>query len=464
MAEPGVRSRHKSGSEAMSESHIATATQTGYRSPTPVGLATTLLLLTLAFVTPARAEHQLTHDPAARLRIVLKSIHVNDDHDLLSSGDIDMQLMVNRCLRPTFDDLCTPQTIYNKTRRFSADTGQTVVLNLPIPHADNSSYQPQIQTVVPGFGSEATGLSVYSSESYSIMVRPLERDTNNDFEYMGAVFFNLEEAHGWGSGTQTLRSRGFDGQPDGDFVVLLEISRTPLPNLVAHSIVVVDAVGGTNKRVCPRVLNAGLEDAGPFNITVRIDGGTPPGGKQRIPGLQSGESTIPCVETDRLPEDRAHFLSLSLDEDREVPEMDDSRQRTFLNVPATAAPENGTEPPPGESQADLVVATIRINGKAITTLEACHEGKNDIVATIKNQGGGPAGGFVTRLEVDDGDTVDQSLPTLNAGAERDVPFEDVRLKKGERELTVTADAKKSVAESNEENNERKATVKCKDDD
>lgn len=449
----------------MSEFHRATATQTGYRSLAQIGLVITLLLSSLSSVAPAGAEHQLTHDPAARVKIMLKSIHVNDDHDLLSSGDIDMQLMVNRCLRPTFDDQCqgAVHTIYNKTRRVSADTGQTVVLNLPIPHADTSSYQPQGQIVAPGFGSEALGLSVYEGESYSLMVRPLERDGGNDFEYMGAVFFDLEEANGWGNGTHTLRSRGFDGGPDGDFVIALEISRTPLPNLVAHSILLVDAPGGTNKRVCSRVLNAGLEDAGPFNITVRIDGGTPPGGKQRIPGLLSGETTIPCFETDRLPEDRAHFVSLGVDEDREVPEMDEIRQRTLLNIPALA-PENGTQTPPGQAQADLVVTTIRINGKAITAPDACHEGKNDIIATIKNQGSGPAGSFVIRLEVDDDHTVEQSLPSLNAGAERDVPFEDVRLKKGERDLTVTVDAKKTVMETNEDNNERKASVKCKDDD
>ena len=33
-----------------------------------------------------------------------------------------------------------------------------------------------------------------------------------------------------------------------------------------------------------------------------------------------------------------------------------------------------------------------------------------------------------------------------------------------RELTATADAKKTVAESKEDNNEQTVTVKCKDDD
>ena len=40
----------------------------------------------------------------------------------------------------------------------------------------------------------------------------------------------------------------------------------------------------------------------------------------------------------------------------------------------------------------------------------------------------------------------------------------VVLKKGERALTATADAKTTVTESNEDNNERKVTVACKHDD
>lgn len=440
-----------------------------YRILRSVGLSAGLVLLALGLTTPTGAEHELLHDPAARLKIVLKSIHVNDDHDFFSSGDMDMQLMVTKCPRPTWDDLCASQpntlhTFYDKSRRFSADTGQTVTLNLPIPDDDLSTYDPESSNIHPGFGSEATGLSVYSGESYSLMVRILERDTGNDYEFMGVVFFRLEEERGWLNGPHSVRSAGSDGVPDGNFVVALEISRMPLPNLVAHSIILEDVPGSTTKLVCSRILNAGLKDAGGFDIIVRIDGGTPPGGKQRINGLNSGETKIPCFETDRLPADRAHFISLSVDEAREVPEMDDGRQRLMLNVPAQAGPSGGSQPPPNQAQADLVVTALRVNGKAPTVGDACKEGKNDIAATIKNQGNAPAGSSVARLEVDDDDPVEQAVPTLAAGAEREVKFDDVRLKKGDRVLTVAADAKKSVAESNEDNNELKVTVKCKDDD
>jgi subtilase family serine protease len=45
-----------------------------------------------------------------------------------------------------------------------------------------------------------------------------------------------------------------------------------------------------------------------------------------------------------------------------------------------------------------------------------------------------------------------------------VSFDDVRLRKGERTLTATADAKEQVAESGEGNNALSVTARCKDDD
>ena len=53
---------------------------------------------------------------------------------------------------------------------------------------------------------------------------------------------------------------------------------------------------------------------------------------------------------------------------------------------------------------------------------------------------------------------------LEAGKEREVRFDDVRLKKGERTLTALVDAKGAVAESNEDNNELKVTARCAEGD
>jgi subtilase family serine protease len=53
---------------------------------------------------------------------------------------------------------------------------------------------------------------------------------------------------------------------------------------------------------------------------------------------------------------------------------------------------------------------------------------------------------------------------LEAGKELEVRFDDVKLKKGDRALTIAVDAKGAVTESKEDDNERKVTAQCKDDD
>jgi subtilase family serine protease len=58
---------------------------------------------------------------------------------------------------------------------------------------------------------------------------------------------------------------------------------------------------------------------------------------------------------------------------------------------------------------------------------------------------------------------EKSLAGLDPGKEVEVRFDDVPLKRGQHRLTAMVDAKKSVAESDENNNELKFTVNCRDD-
>ncbi len=59
-------------------------------------LALALVLSTLGSSAPARAEHQMAHDPAARIQIVIKSVHVNDDHDLAGSGELRLMMLFHK--------------------------------------------------------------------------------------------------------------------------------------------------------------------------------------------------------------------------------------------------------------------------------------------------------------------------------------------------------------------------------
>ena len=96
----------------------------------------------------------------------------------------------------------------------------------------------------------------------------------------------------------------------------------------------------------------------------------------------------------------------------------------------------------------------------------CKEGRNDVTVLVKNEGAASADGFAVRLLVDDdqAEAEEKTVSGLDAGKEQEVRFDDVRLRKGERTLTVATDAKNAVSESKEDNNERKVTATCKEDD
>lgn len=71
-------------------------------------------------------------------------------------------------------------------------------------------------------------------------------------------------------------------------------------------------------------------------------------------------------------------------------------------------------PTPG--RADLTVQAIRVRGKEPSGQNDCDPGNNDITVVVKNEGTGPAGGFVTRLEVDDDDDAkEKTVQGLDAG-------------------------------------------------
>ena len=67
------------------------------------------------------------------------------------------------------------------------------------------------------------------------------------------------------------------------------------------------------------------------------------------------------------------------------------------------------------------------------------------------------------MDGDDDEAKEKVGLNLDAGKELELLYDDARLKKGEHRLTATVDAKKAVAESDEDNNELKVTINCRDD-
>ncbi len=68
------------------------------------------------------------------------------------------------------------------------------------------------------------------------------------------------------------------------------------------------------------------------------------------------------------------------------------------------------------------------------------------------------------VEDEQGGAEEKTVSGLDAKQEREVRFDDVRIKEGRRTLTATVDAGKAVAESDETNNARAVTAFCEDED
>lgn len=127
----------------------------------------------------------------------------------------------------------------------------------------------------------------------------------------------------------------------------------------------------------------------------------------------------------------------------------------------------GTDVPvvPAESkpkQADLVVPSVQVRGKKVTSGSNCDPGDSTVLATIRNIGDERAGPFGVRLQVDGVDRLVAPLPGLDAGGEQVAVFEKVRLEKGDRTLRLIADVNGQVTESDEANNVLEQKVSCRD--
>lgn len=443
-----MRSYGTIGSRTLDWAHRLTASlsRTG-RSPLAFGIAASLLVAALGPPSPARADPP--PDPAARLQIVLKKILVRHDRDLVGSGE--MRLYATLCPPNGTVAGCADGNGVTGIHNFSGSTGDEVSLERVVPRDGDAT---------TGEASVEAGVPVYAGQRYEFMVRIIESDLfgGND---MGLVVAPVDEERGWGIGTFTVLSDDSDDYLQ-DFALTYEIRPAPLPDLLNRGIRLIDS--GDKQFYCVTVMNVGERPTGLVPLAVRADGVLVRA--LRLPALDVNQTTEHCAIRSELPV-RQHQLSFTVDEGRQIPEMNETNNYYEWKIQAvapTSAASNvvpSPEPKPSEAQADLAVRAIRINGQAPDGKDDCKAGKNAVSVVVKNVGTGDAGSFAVRLAVD-GDDVDAAVDGLDAGQEREVRFDDVQLKKGERTLSAVADAEHAIAESKEDNNELKVTARCKD--
>jgi len=451
------------------------------RAAPALALAATLLVSALGSPAPMVAAAE----PTARLQIVIKQVTIHDDREGALSGQGEMLLHATiwrcnegippPCFAPGFDPEYGPRGVEMVASllhkgiagtaepiarmgriSFNASTGATVPLDRPVPQAGDLMWG--------GNTSEQLGFAVYAGRQYVVQFAIEETDGGfTDREYLGYVLHVVDaEEHGLGLGTHTARSVVDDGPRAGDYTITYEIRRTPLPDLRPSQITVHDLPGSAKKRVCTGVQNVDLVDAGPFELALRVDGVVPPAGRAVATGMPSGTGRELCVETE-LPASGQHVLTTTVDDRRQVAEYDETNnvlEQAYQPIGPTPTPT------PRPALADLTVGAIRVNGRVPDGKDDCKDGRNDVAVVVMNGGTANAGAFAVRLQVDGAadQTTEEAVPGLEAGQEREVRFDDVRLKKGEREFTATADASKTVDESDEDNNARTVSARCKDDE
>ena len=456
------------------------------RSPAPrfpLALVLALALLSWAFglTVPARAQQPL--DPVKRVTFSIHQIQVHNDRDW-GKGEIRITLRVwqvnEGCPPDSTDGGCITQLLKTGNMDFLADDGDTKLLNVAFPSG------PQAGDELADGVTSRYGIPMYPGRVYGWEIKGVEVDPVVD-DRLGSVRGIMTAENDWGIGLRTERSVN-----PGHFSARYSIQAiSRLPNVKPTAIVRKDIPISTDAFICATMTNNGSDVAAPFLVTFRADGADVPNGSTRTGGMNVGQTGDLCIAADPKTADQKRW-SVTLDEPRVVVETDEydnvfeqpllgtvvtdigwstdlqTEPPVYRPVPVASpapAPKNSSAPASGQAsdQADLTVGTIKVRGQTPDGKDDCKDGKNPVSIVVKNAGAAKSGPFAVGLTVDGGEAIEESVDGLEAGKEREIRFDEVRLKKGERKLVVTVDQQNTVAESNDENNGRTVTATCRDD-
>ena len=413
-------------------------------------------LLMSALGPPSSVHADVPPGPVARLQLVLKSIRIRDDRDLFGKGEMKFAAVLCEDDAP---QSCGPGSSVSIALNFNASSGQTVTLDRVMPREGD-------ETTGAAFWFD--GIPVFPGQHYHFQANMYDGDPTSD-DHLGRLVTYVDEEHGWGIGTSTVRSIHNDGSP-GDYDLTFEIRRTPLPDFRINGVRRFESAG--REFYCASVENIGERPSTPARLVFRARG--VPGSGPVVPDLVPNQISEHCILRSELPAEQ-HQLEVTVDEPRQISEINEANNRYEMTIPAvapaSAAPGSVPSPQPAsrenqpeakQDQPDLTVRAIRVKGQTTDGKDDCRVGsKNTVAVVVRNGGSGESGSFTTRLIVD-GAEVDATVNNVGAGEERDVLFENVTLKKGGRTLTAIADAERTIDESNEDNNERKISARCTD--
>jgi len=420
------------------------------------------------------ADHVTTHDPEARLQIVIKRIVLHDISEPFyeSTGEVVLVLFLERidpsCPAYSLDEACRGPLATVQFPQMEMFSGESRDINRVVPLTDDS-------VVTDGSISTSFGVPVYEGQAYRMIIIGQDEDSVPGFnDFLGRIDRIISGGDGWVAPPNLQRANDDDsgkgqGGP-GKFSLEYEIRRIPLPDLEPTDIKILDLPGAPNDTVCVSVLNRGAMDAGPFETWLVLNGAIPPLVKAEAGRLGSGQAGELCMNV-TLPTTGSHYLTALVDEPRGIFEENDTNNRYAEPYvpPQNATGGGSSSPPSGSGPADLFASGLSVKGEQTNGTSGCDPGRNDITVSIKNLGGAAASSFSVNLtarpegnddNADDGISLERTVAALNGGASQDVEFNDVRLNRGLYEIEAIVDARKTVSESDENNNEFKLTVNC----
>ena len=267
--------------------------------------------------TPTLAAAREQRDPANRIEVFVKSVHVIDDND---PGDGEMNFEASfTCFSAPSPCLGDPQaTIDLIVLNFDASDGQTVQLHKVLPASNDKI----------NFYSEASaqsGYPVYFGHRYELAFRMTEMDDWTDLDRMGTVTQTLEQPQNWAIGSHTKRSVQSNGQP-GDFEIEYEIRLAPLPDLKPTSMEVTRPAGATAHHICVAVNNGGMQSVPQFGVMLHLDNAAGNIGFTNGGTLDPGQTKTVCVDA-TLPIGGIHKLTAHVDKDHIVFENNEVNNR-----------------------------------------------------------------------------------------------------------------------------------------
>lgn len=195
---------------------------------------------------------------------------------------------------------------------------------------------------------------------------------------------------------------------------------------------------GENVTFTVVVRNQGDGNAGPFLVEVRDSAGQD---RRAVSGL-SAASAISLSFT-RRQTNATEIFTITVDVTNQVDESNETNNSTQIRIDALAE----TRLP------DLTLDSLDYFPRDPTVGSLL-----TLTAIVRNNGNADAGAFVVEVQ-DSAGTARQTITGLRAGASVRVDFSR-RLNSSSETFTVTADALRQVAESDETNNSRQITVRA----